>query len=47
MALAESEYLGMVVWIRYKAVLAVMELCLDAEIGRQSTRNSWYRRIQN
>jgi hypothetical protein len=45
--LAEPGYLGMVVWIGYKAVLAVMKLGLAAEIGTQSTRNSWYRRIRN
>jgi hypothetical protein len=45
--LAEPVYLRMVVWIPYKAVLVIMTRCLAAAIGTQSTRNSWYRRIQN
>jgi hypothetical protein len=45
--LAEPGYLRLAVSIRYKAVLAVMTLCLPAEISTQSTRNSWYCQTQN
>jgi hypothetical protein len=45
--LAEPGYLRVVVWIRYKAVLAVVTRCLATETGMQNARHSWYRHIQN